>query len=144
MNFKKVGLFVGVILAATAALTSCTKSFCTVSDKASMLYSYEKYEAGQTYAEGTKTKEIVESAKKQGLLTPSTEFNAFIEGKIDDYAKELVAKVYSVDTKKYPADLFDYSYARGVALFAGGEDIEKNKLWYITRSLFLTKIIKVY
>lgn len=132
MNIKKIGLFLGVVLASAAMLTSCTKSFCTVSDKAATLYSYEKYEAGKTYGDGEKTKEIVEQAKGKGYLTPTVEFNNFIEAKIVEEANYLITNVYSKDEKKYPSDLYTIGYARGIALFAGGQDkadIASYQLW---------------
>ena len=85
MKFKKIALFIGLFVVMAATLSSCTKSFCTVNDKAQTLYALEEYKEGKTYAEGTKTQLIVKDAESKGMLTPSPEFNAFIEVKIDEH-----------------------------------------------------------
>lgn len=130
MKFKKIAMFIGLFVVMAATLSSCTKSFCTVNDKAQTLYALEEYSEGKTYADGVKTQEIVKDAESKGMLTPSPEFNAFIEAKIDDYANQLV--VYYSKTAPYKNELefYDYEYARGIALFAGGESLEDNTLWY--------------
>ena len=130
MKFKKIAMFIGLFVVMAATLSSCTKSFCTVNDKAQTLYTLEEYSEGKTYADGTKTNEIIKDAESKGMLTPSPEFNAFIETKIDEYADQLV--VYYSKTAPYKDELhfYDYEYARGIALFAGGESLEENELWY--------------
>jgi len=134
MNLKKLGLFLGIALVGAATLSSCTKSFCTVSDKAQVLYAADKAEGATTvkYGEGVKTQSIVESAKKDGMLTPSVEFNNFIEAKVVEEANRLVNEVYN-DEAKYNKDFYTVEYARAVALYTGGEDsnnIGKYKMWY--------------
>jgi len=134
MNLKKIGLFFGIAVVFASTLTSCTKSFCTISDKAQIMYAAEKAEGVTTvtYGEGEKTKSIVESAKKDGMLTPSAEFNAFIEAKVIDAANELLTKVYN-DTTKYDPTFYNLEYAKAVALFTGGADVEKVSkytMWY--------------
>jgi YidC/Oxa1 family membrane protein insertase len=135
-KFKKFGLFAGVLLIGAATLTSCTKSFCTVSDQAAIMYSYEKYDASDkdhdTYAEGSKTQEIVATAKSSGKLTPSDAFNAFIEAKIVEEAQWLMDNVYT-EANGYDATIYTLEYARGQALFAGGEDrsdVSSYSIWY--------------
>ena len=130
MKIKKIGLFIGLFVVMAATLSSCTKSFCTVNDKAQTLYALEQYEEGKTYADGVKTKEIVEEAKTKGMLTPSDEFNAFIEVKIDEYADQLVEYYKKTAPYKDELNFYDYEYARGIALFAGGESLEENTMWY--------------
>ena len=130
MKFKKLAMFIGLFVVMAATLSSCTKSFCSVEDKAQTLYSLEKYEDGKTYADGVKTQEIVKDAESKGMLTPSPEFNAFIEAKIDDYAQQLVVYYSKTAPYKNETEFYDYEYARGIALFAGGETLEENTLWY--------------
>ena len=88
MKFKKIAMFIGLFVVMAATLSSCTKSFCTVNDKAQTLYALEEYAEGKTYAEGKKTQEINKDALSKGMLTPSNEFNAFIETKIDEAKKD--------------------------------------------------------
>ena len=90
MKISKLVKFIGLFVVMAATLSSCTKSFCTVNDKAQTLYALEQYSEGKTYADGVKTQEIVKDAETKGMLTPSAEFNAFIEKKIDAYADQLV------------------------------------------------------
>ena len=130
MKFKKIAMFIGLFVVMAAALTSCTKSFCSVEDNAQTLYSLEEYSEGKVYADGTKTKAIVEEAKTKGMLTPSDEFNAFIEVKINDYATELMEYYSKTAPYKDQLDLYDMEYARGIALFAGGSSLEENTTWY--------------
>ena len=130
MKFKKIAMFIGLFVVMAATLSSCTKSFCTVNDKAQSLYALEEYSEGKTYADGTKTKAIVTDAESKGMLTPSDEFNTFIEVKINDYATELVEYYAKTAPYKDQLDLYDMEYARGIALFAGGESLEENTLWY--------------
>lgn len=132
MKLKKIGLLAGIALVTATALTSCTKSFCRVVDKAATLYSYEEYEDGKTYAEGTKTKSLVEAASNSGMLVPSDEFNAFIELKVEEEANYLLTNVYTAE-KGYDQSLYTLTYARGVALYAGGSDrdnINSYELFY--------------
>lgn len=130
MKFKKIAMFIGLFVVMAATLSSCTKSFCTVNDKAQTLYSLEEYSEGKVYADGTKTKQIIEDATAKGMLTPSEEFNNFIEVKIDEYATQLVDYYSKTAPYKDQADLYDMEYARGIALFAGGENLTENTLWY--------------
>ena len=130
MKFKKIALFIGLFVVMAATLSSCTKSFCTVNDKAQTLYALEEYKEGKTYAEGTKTQLIVKDAESKGMLTPSPEFNAFIEVKIDEYADKLVEYYSKTAPYKNELEFYDYEYARGIALFAGGESLEENVMWY--------------
>ena len=53
MKFKKIAMFIGLFVVMAATLSSCTKSFCTVNDKAQTLYALEEYKEGNTYADGT-------------------------------------------------------------------------------------------
>ena len=130
MKFKKIAMFIGLFVVMAATLSSCTKSFCTVNDKAQTLYALEEYQEGKSYADGTKTKEIVKDAEAKGMLTPSQEFNAFIELKIDEYADKLVDYYSKTEPYKNETKFYDYEYARGIALFAGGDNLEDNTMWY--------------
>jgi YidC/Oxa1 family membrane protein insertase len=130
MKFKKIAMFIGLFVVMAATLSSCTKSFCTVNDKAQTLYALEEYAEGKTYAEGKKTQEINKDALSKGMLTPSNEFNAFIETKIDEYADQLVIYYSKTAPYKDETQFYTYEYARGIALFAGGENLEENTLWY--------------
>ena len=130
MKISKLVKFIGLFVVMAATLSSCTKSFCTVNDKAQTLYALEEYSEGKTYADGVKTKEIVKDAEEKGMLTPSAEFNAFIEAKIDAYADQLVEYYAKTAPYKDEVEFYDYEYARGIALFAGGESVEENTMWY--------------
>ena len=130
MKFKKLAMFIGLFVVMASTLSSCTKSFCTVNDKAQTLYALEDYSEGKTYADGTKTKAIVKDAQEKGMLTPSDEFNAFIEIKINDYATELVEYYEKTAPYKNELEFYNMEYARGIALFAGGDSLEENTLWH--------------
>ena len=130
MKISKLVKFIGLFVVMAATLSSCTKSFCTVNDKAQTLYALEEYSEGKTYADGVKTQEIVKDAEEKGMLTPSAEFNAFIEAKIDAYADQLVEYYSKTAPYKDEVEFYDYEYARGIALFAGGETVEENTMWY--------------
>lgn len=130
MKFKKIAMFIGLFVVMAATLSSCTKSFCTVNDKAQSLYALEEYSEGKTYGDGVKTQAIVKEAKEKGMLTPSDEFNAFIEIKINEYATQLVDYYSKTAPYKDETQFYDYEYARGIALFAGGESLEENELWH--------------
>ena len=71
MKISKLVKFIGLFVVMAATLSSCTKSFCTVNDKAQTLYALEEYKEGNTYADGTKTKEIVKDVlpSKAGKLS---------------------------------------------------------------------------
>ena len=47
MKFKKIAMFIGLFVVMAATLSSCTKSFCTVNDKAQTLYALEQYSEGK-------------------------------------------------------------------------------------------------
>ena len=82
---KIFSVLVALFIVATS-LSSCTKSFCSVRDKASMLAALDVVEEGKV----TQTKTINEGAKEEGYLLPSDEFLAAWEVKINDYANALI------------------------------------------------------
>lgn len=139
MKIKKMALFIGLFVVMAGVLSSCTKSFCSVKDQAQTFYSFEKHEGADfEFKDGAKTKEIIEQATEKGMLTPSTEFNNFIEEKIDLYVEDLkeyyksngedVSNFYVLAKDGGP--FHNVEYARAIALFAGGENNDENTLWY--------------
>ena len=75
---KKLLAFAGVAFTAVA-LTSCTKSFCSVQDRANNMANYEK----------TNLEKINKEAEKNGYLIAQPLFNKFIELKVDAYIEEV-------------------------------------------------------
>lgn len=135
MKFKKALLFLGIFMVMASTLTSCTKSFCSVNDKAQMMLSSENItnEDGsqKVYKEYAKTAEIHASAEKQGMLVPTSKFYAYMENKIEAYAAGL--DYYYSTTAPYNEnlELYNHEYSRGVALFAGAETYDGTQtLWY--------------
>ena len=75
---KKLLAFAGVAFTAVA-FTSCTKSFCSVQDRANNMANYEK----------TNLEKINKEAEKNGYLIAQPLFNKFIELKVDAYIEEV-------------------------------------------------------
>ncbi len=90
-------------------LTGCTKSFCSVQDKAELISIYEK----------NNIKTINEKAAKNGMLLPSDEFIAFIDDKVEEY-------VASEDCPKDDKGVALRSFAK----FAGYNEKGKATLYY--------------
>lgn len=126
---KIFSVLVALFIVATS-LSSCTKSFCSVRDKASMLAALDVVEEGKV----TQTETINEGAKQEGYLLPSDEFLAAWEVKINDYANALIES----SSKLSSSNEQDVAYAKAIAKFAGNYtiganlteiDFSKDKLW---------------
>lgn len=135
MKIKKALLFIGIFVVMACSLTSCTKSFCSVNDKAQMMYSSENAKnddnTEKVYKDYAKTAEIYTSAKNQGMLVPTETFYTYMEEKIEEYATGLDSYYASTAPYNENLDLYDHSYARAVALFAGAETYDgTQELWY--------------
>ena len=126
---KIFSVLVALFIVATS-LSSCTKSFCSVRDKASMLAALDVVEEGKL----TQTKTINEGAKQEGYLLPSDEFLAAWEVKINNYANALIES----SSKLSSSNEQDVAYAKAIAKFAGNYtiganlteiDFSKDKLW---------------
>ena len=100
-KWKIAALFIGLV-----ALTGCTKSFCTVQDKANMMVTYERADAGN---DKTNLQVIIEDVNKTDLyFAPSETFFVYIEEKVAETVKSYYSSTeltYTVEgeevTKKY-------------------------------------------
>lgn len=66
---------VGGLAFCALMMSSCTKSFCTVQDKAELIAIYEK----------NNIESINKKASNNGMLLPGKEYLEFIDGKVNDY-----------------------------------------------------------
>lgn len=119
---KKLLAFAGVAFTAVA-LTSCTKSFCSVQDRANNMANYEK----------TNLEKINKEAEKNGYLIAQPLFNKFIELKVDAYIEE-VEQNANGEPFAYVSTGDDaeeaLAYKRNISKFAGLNEKGKNELWY--------------
>lgn len=110
MNKKSKRLFSTLILGFSAILlTGCTKSFCSVQDKAEQMANYEKHNI----------EKLNKKAEESGLLLPQVAFIQFIDAKVESY----------VETGNCPTDNEGnplVSFAR----YAGYNEKGKPELWY--------------
>jgi hypothetical protein len=65
MKAKKLLSFIGIFIIFATALTSCTKSFCSVADKAQTMFASENYVSGATYADGEQMILLKKNYKKR-------------------------------------------------------------------------------
>lgn len=109
-NTKRLLAFTGVAFAAVM-LTGCTKSFCSVQDKANNLALYENKNLAK----------INETAEKNGVTIAQPLFLRFIELKVENYVEQNPTAFANDD---------DYSYKCNVSKFAGLNEKGKHQLWY--------------
>lgn len=104
------------LVCAGVVLTGCTKSFCSVQDKASQMGVYERENITK----------INEQAEKAGVLIPQPLFNKYIELKVDEYVEtaEYDVKLEDFDTSEHYVE-----YKRDVAKYAGKNEKGKDEIW---------------
>ncbi len=110
MKRKTKGIIAAVTLGfCTLVMTGCTKSFCTVQDKAELMATYEE----------KNLESINKKAADKGILLPQQEFIAYIDTKVEEY----------VASEECPKDL-EGKALTSFARFAGYNEDNKPTLFY--------------
>ncbi len=107
------GLLTGAALFLSLfVITGCTKSFCSVTDKACLIANYEK----------SNKETINKAADTAGVILPSTEYWQFIDNKVDTAYADVVAKG---NEKNYVNSYVPASYAESHMKYLTASEEEK-------------------
>lgn len=113
-KFTKAFVTVGALFVSLFALSSCTNSFCSPSDKASLTANYAK----------ENQEKILKQAKDSGLVIPGDEYWTYLDKKVEDAYTEIKT---SIESNAIVENYVPVSYIKSHAEYLKSTDEEAKK-----------------